>query len=91
METFALMLGWAGIYGPTALGAIGSIIGCARAGQARSPVMSFALFTKKFGTSRVMMAICSSAIVSIDKWNISYSSLQQINVEPNQCEEDKVF
>ena len=28
------MLGWAGIYGPMALGAIGSIIGCALAGQA---------------------------------------------------------
>ncbi len=27
-------LGWAGIFLPTALGAIGSIIGCARAGQA---------------------------------------------------------
>ena len=37
MDTFALMLGWAGIYGPTALGAIGSIIGCAlrRAGCLR--------------------------------------------------------
>lgn len=34
MDIFALMLGWAGIYGPTALGAIGSIMGCARAGQA---------------------------------------------------------
>ncbi|MAT40461.1 MAG: V-type ATP synthase subunit K [Ectothiorhodospiraceae bacterium] len=34
MDNFALMLGWAGIYGPTALGAIGSIMGCARAGQA---------------------------------------------------------
>jgi V/A-type H+-transporting ATPase subunit K len=28
------MLGWVGIYGPMALGSIGSIIGCARAGQA---------------------------------------------------------
>jgi len=27
------MLGWAGIYAPTALGAVGSIIGCARAGM----------------------------------------------------------
>ena len=34
MDTFMLMLGWAGIYAPTALGAIGSIIGCTRAGQA---------------------------------------------------------
>ena len=39
MDTFALMLGWAGIYGPTALGAIGSIIGCARAGQAACGAM----------------------------------------------------
>ncbi len=39
MESFALMLGWAGIYGPTALGAIGSIIGCARAGQAACGAM----------------------------------------------------
>lgn len=29
-----MMLGWAGLYGPMALGAIGSIIGCAIAGQA---------------------------------------------------------
>ena len=29
MEPFWLMLGWAGIYGPTALGAVGSIVGCA--------------------------------------------------------------
>ncbi len=29
-----LALGWFGIYGPMALGAIGSAIGCARAGQA---------------------------------------------------------
>jgi V/A-type H+-transporting ATPase subunit K len=27
-------MGWAGIYGPMALGAIGSVIGCALAGQA---------------------------------------------------------
>lgn len=29
-----LTMGWIGIYAPVALGAIGSIIGCARAGQA---------------------------------------------------------
>ncbi len=34
MNNFVLALGWAGIYGPMALGAIGSIIGCAIAGQA---------------------------------------------------------
>jgi V/A-type H+-transporting ATPase subunit K len=34
MSDFVLALGWAGIYGPMALGAIGSIIGCALAGQA---------------------------------------------------------
>ncbi|MCA9088004.1 MAG: ATP synthase subunit C [Planctomycetaceae bacterium] len=35
MDTFFILcLGWAGIFLPTALGAIGSIIGCARAGQA---------------------------------------------------------
>ena len=39
MDTFALILGWAGIYGPTALGAIGSIMGCARAGQAACGAM----------------------------------------------------
>lgn len=37
MENFViLVLGWAGVFLPTALGAIGSIIGCARAGQAAS-------------------------------------------------------
>ena len=39
MDAFVIMLGWAGIYGPTALGAIGSIIGCARAGQAACGAM----------------------------------------------------
>ena len=34
MEPIIITLGWIGIYGPMALGAIGSIIGCARAGQA---------------------------------------------------------
>lgn len=35
MEEFLIFgLGWAGIFLPTALGAIGSILGCARAGQA---------------------------------------------------------
>ncbi len=39
MEMFWIMLGWAGIYGPTALGAIGSIVGCSRAGQAACGAM----------------------------------------------------
>jgi V/A-type H+-transporting ATPase subunit K len=35
MESFFILgLAWAGIFLPTALGAIGSIVGCARAGQA---------------------------------------------------------
>ncbi|MDF1578821.1 MAG: ATP synthase subunit C [Desulfurivibrionaceae bacterium] len=34
MEPIIITLGWIGIYSPMALGAIGSIIGCARAGQA---------------------------------------------------------
>lgn len=33
MSDLVIGLGWAGIYGPMALGAIGSIIGCAIAGQ----------------------------------------------------------
>lgn len=39
MDTFWIMLGWAGIYGPMALGAMGSIVGCARAGQAACGAM----------------------------------------------------
>jgi len=34
MSDLILALGWAGIYAPMALGAIGSILGCAVAGQA---------------------------------------------------------
>ena len=35
MESFVILgLGWAGMFLPTALGAVGSIVGCARAGQA---------------------------------------------------------
>ena len=39
MDALITMFGWAGIYGPTALGALGSIIGCARAGQAACGAM----------------------------------------------------
>ncbi|HEY5717890.1 MAG TPA: ATP synthase subunit C [Motiliproteus sp.] len=34
MDNLILALGWAGLYSPMALGAIGSMIGCALAGQA---------------------------------------------------------
>lgn len=34
MDNFILALGWVGVYAPLALGAIGSMIGCARGGQA---------------------------------------------------------
>lgn len=34
MDAFIITLGWTGIYAPLALGAIGSMVGCARAGQA---------------------------------------------------------
>lgn len=34
MDGVILTLGWIGVYAPVAFGAIGSIIGCARAGQA---------------------------------------------------------
>lgn len=40
MENFVILsLGWAGIFLPTALGAVGSIVGCARAGQAACGAM----------------------------------------------------
>jgi len=39
MDSLLIALGWAGIYGPTALGAVGSIIGCARGGQAACGAM----------------------------------------------------
>jgi V/A-type H+-transporting ATPase subunit K len=34
MEPIIVMLGWIGVFAPVALGAIGSVVGCARAGQA---------------------------------------------------------
>ena len=34
MDAFIITLGWTGIYAPLALGAIGSMVGCSRAGQA---------------------------------------------------------
>ncbi len=34
MEQFILMLGWVGVFAPTAFGAVGSSFGCSRAGQA---------------------------------------------------------
>ena len=38
-ESTLMILGWTGIYGPTALGAVGSIMGCSRAGQAACGAM----------------------------------------------------
>ncbi len=32
-EFFVSLMGWTGVYAPTALGAVGSIVGCARAGM----------------------------------------------------------
>ena len=39
MDTLTVTLGWFGIYAPVALGAIGSILGCTRAGQAACGAM----------------------------------------------------
>ena len=39
MEYLIIALGWAGILAPVSFGAIGSIIGCARAGQAAAGAM----------------------------------------------------
>lgn len=39
MESVILVLGWIGIFAPTALGAIGSSIGCSKAGQAACGAM----------------------------------------------------
>jgi V/A-type H+-transporting ATPase subunit K len=39
METLMISLGWAGIFSPLALGAVGSMIGCARAGMAACGAM----------------------------------------------------
>lgn len=39
MEKIVLALGWVGVFAPMALGAVGSIIGCARAGQAACGAM----------------------------------------------------
>jgi len=39
MDSFTMALGWFGIYAPVALGAIGSILGCTRAGQAACGAM----------------------------------------------------
>ena len=36
MEPFVIGLGWIGVYAPLALGAIGSMVGCARAGMSAS-------------------------------------------------------
>lgn len=39
MESVILLLGWIGLFAPTALGAIGSAIGCSKAGQAACGAM----------------------------------------------------
>jgi V/A-type H+-transporting ATPase subunit K len=39
VDAFLLAMGWVGIFAPLALGAVGSMIGCARAGQAACGAM----------------------------------------------------
>ncbi len=39
MDPYIITLGWIGIFAPLALGAIGSMVGCARAGQAACGAM----------------------------------------------------
>lgn len=39
MGEIIVLLGWIGLFAPTALGAVGSIIGCSRAGQAACGAM----------------------------------------------------
>lgn len=39
MDQLLVVLGWIGMFSPTALGAVGSIVGCARAGQAACGAM----------------------------------------------------
>ncbi len=39
MESLILTLGWIGIYAPLALGSIGSMVGCTRAGMAACGAM----------------------------------------------------
>jgi len=39
MDQLLVLLGWIGMFAPTALGAVGSIVGCARAGQAACGAM----------------------------------------------------
>lgn len=53
MEALILTLGWVGVYAPMALGAIGSMVGVARAGQAACGAMleSEAGFGKFIGVS----------------------------------------
>ena len=39
MDSFIIALGWIGVFAPIALGAIGSVVGCARGGQAACGAM----------------------------------------------------
>jgi V/A-type H+-transporting ATPase subunit K len=39
MDALIIMLGWVGVFSPLALGAIGSMVGCCRAGQAACGAM----------------------------------------------------
>src|SRR5687767_12776878 len=39
MEPWIFILGWIGIFAPIALGAVGSMVGCTRAGQAACGAM----------------------------------------------------
>lgn len=39
MDAFLIAMGWVGIFAPLALGAVGSMIGCSRAGQAACGAM----------------------------------------------------
>ena len=77
MDNLILALGWAGLYGPMALGAIGSIIGCALAGQAACG----ALLETETGHGRYVGIAAMPSSQTIYGIVVMFSLNREVNIE----------
>jgi V/A-type H+-transporting ATPase subunit K len=77
LDNLILALGWAGLYGPMALGAIGSIIGCALAGQAACG----ALLETETGHGRYVGIAAMPSSQTIYGIVVMFSLNREVNIE----------
>jgi V/A-type H+-transporting ATPase subunit K len=83
MEDWTLILGWIGVFAPVALGAVGSSIGCTRAGQAACGAMldqegGYGRFVavSAFPASQTIYGIVVTMVLNADGVTIETAPLQ---------------